>query len=223
MSWFKDTLTSSIGRKIIMAATGLGLIGFLLVHLIGNVSLLAGDEGASFNEYAHSMKGNPLIIIGEVVIFSGFLFHIIDGISLVINNKKARPVPYGGGTKAKTSLGSRVMGPLGIVITIFFVLHLLDFFYHAKIVNDLANDTHGIPDLYAIVVEKFKNPIYVIVYVISMGAIGFHLNHGFQSAFQSFGLSHIKYTPIIKMIGTAYAVIVPTAFAFIPLFFLITK
>lgn len=223
MSWFKDTLSSSIGRKLIMAITGLGLIGFLLVHLIGNIALLANDGGASFNEYAHSMKGSPLIIIGEVVIFSGFLFHIIDGIGLVLSNKKARPVAYGGGANAKTSTGSKIMGPLGIVITIFFILHLIDFFYHAKIADDLAMSSHGVPDLYAIVLAKFKQPLYVVIYVVSMIAIGIHLNHGFQSAFKTFGLNHVKYSPVIQMIGTAYAVIVPAGFAFIPLFFLITK
>ncbi len=223
MSWFKDTLTSSIGRKLIMAITGLGLIGFLLVHLIGNIALLANDGGASFNEYAHSMKGSPVILIGEIVIFSGFLFHIVDGIGLVINNKKARPVSYGGGANAKTSPGSKIMGPLGIIITIFFIIHLMDFFYHAKIANDLGMDAHGVPNLYEIVKIKFQNPIWTIGYVFAMAAIGVHLNHGFQSAFQTFGLNHVKYTPIIKMIGTAYAVIVPAAFAFIPLFFLITK
>ncbi|MCP4522208.1 MAG: succinate dehydrogenase cytochrome b subunit [Cytophagales bacterium] len=223
MSWFKDTLTSSIGRKLIMAITGLGLIGFLLVHLIGNLALLAGDGGISFNEYAHSMKGSPVILIGEVVIFSGFLFHIIDGIGLVISNKKARPVSYGGGANAKTSTGSKIMGPLGIVITVFFILHLVDFFYRAKIADDLGLDANNIADLYALVVEKFQSPAYVAIYVVSMIAIGIHLNHGFQSAFQTFGLNHLKYTPIIKFIGTAYAVVVPGAFAFIPLFFYFTK
>lgn len=219
MSWFKDTLTSSIGRKLIMALTGLGLIGFLIVHLSGNFMLLADDGGKAFNEYAHSMKGSPLILIGEIVIFGGFIFHIIDGITLVMKNKSARPIAYEGGSKAKTSAGSMYMGSLGTVILIFFILHLADFFYKAKIANSLPTSSEGIPDLYAVVVATFSNPIYVIIYVLGMLAIGIHLNHGFQSAFKTLGLNHVKYSPVIKTLGTIYSVVVPAAFAFFPIFF----
>lgn len=223
MSWFKDTLTSSIGRKLIMAITGLGLIGFLLVHLSGNMMLLVDDGGKSFNEYAHGMKGNPLILLGEIVIFGGFLFHIVDGIILYNKNKNARPVAYAGGSNAKTSTGSKYMGPLGMAILVFFILHLADFFYKAKIANSLGTSAEGIPDLYAQVVLTFSNPIYVIAYVLGMVALGIHLNHGFQSAFQTLGLNHVKYSPIIKTLGTIYAVVVPAAFAFFPVFFFLTK
>ena len=224
MSWIKQTISSSNGRKILMSLTGLFLIVFLVTHLIGNLSLLNGDGGVAFNEYAHFMKHNPIIIIGEVVMFIGFLVHIIDGIALVIQNRKARPVAYAVSTKSETrSIASKWMGPLGIILLIFLIVHLVDFFsykYTADLMGGVPMMTvegGEIPDLAKLVYAKFTNIYYVIFYVVAMLAVAFHLLHGFRSAFQTLGINHKKYNQMIKVVGIAYSIIVPLAFALIPI------
>jgi len=201
-----------------MALTGLFLIIFLIEHLIGNLLLLKFDDGVAFNEFAHFMKHNPLIMVGEVVLFLGFLFHVIDGILLERKNRASRPVAYAGGNKSGVdSWASKYMGPFGIIILLFLIIHLYDFFrykYFSPVNNMPGTD---IADLASLVYVKFSSFGYVLFYVISMAVVGFHLNHGFQSAFQTLGLNHVKYTPAIKLLGTAYSILVPLGMALIPI------
>jgi len=217
MSWLTKTLSSSVGKKYVMALTGIFLILFLAVHLIGNLSLLKSDNGASFNEYAHFMKHNPLILIGEVVMFLGFILHIVDGISLERKNRASRPVAYAVPIKAEvTSWTSKYMGPFGIVLLVFLLVHLYDFFRYKYFVpvNEMPGTEYS--DLASLVYLKFQNIVYVLFYVVAMIVTGFHLNHGFQSAFQTLGVNHVKYSPFIKGLGTLYAIVVPLGMAIIP-------
>ena len=218
MSWFTKALSGSIGRKIIMALTGIFLILFLIEHLIGNLLLLKADEGAAFNEFAHFMKHNPLIMIGEVVLFLGFIFHIVDGIMLVAKNRSARPVKYAVSNKSEvTSWTSKFMGPFGIIILVFLVVHLYDFFrykYFAPVANMPGTD---ISDLASLVYVKFQSIGYVAFYVVAMLVVAFHLYHGFQSAFQTLGINHVKYNGLIKGIGVLYSIVVPLGMAIIPI------
>lgn len=220
MSWLKDSLTSSIGKKIVMGLTGLFLIVFLVAHLAGNVSLLFDDKGEAFNAYAHFMKHSTLIKISEVILFLGFLIHIVQGIMLVLGNKKARPVNYKvSHTNKKVSWTSKLMGPFGVVILVFLILHLVHFFRY-KYISAIGNDSFGNADLYSKVYELYQGSqgiIWVIFYVISMLVIGFHLSHGFQSAFKTLGLNHKKYSPFLSSLGLAYSVLITVAFALIPI------
>ena len=224
MSWVKDSLTSSVGRKVVMSVTGLFLIGFLVVHLIGNLALLKNDGGASFNEYAHFMKESTLIKIGEVVLFLGFIVHSVQGIIVYKKNKAARPVKYEVGRRSETrSFASNWMGPLGIIILICLMWHLYNFFsykYTADLMGGIEMMTingEQIPDLAGVVYRDFAKPWQVAIYMIFMLALSFHLIHGFRSSFQSLGLNHKKYNKMIKYLGIAYAIIVPLAFAMIPI------
>lgn len=221
MSWVKNTFSSSVGKKFIMSITGLFLIVFLVTHLIGNVSLLF-KSGDAFNEYAHFMKHNPLIIVGEVVMFLGFLFHIVDGLALEKSNRSKRSQGYAvSHSHKKVSWTSRYMGPFGVVILAFLILHLYDFFRFKYVVTPPSTEVNGVEmaDLHSIVVNVFSTDIFhVIIYSVAMLVIGLHLHHGFQSAFQSLGLNHKKYTPAIQIVGKAYAVIIPLLFALIPIF-----
>lgn len=212
MSWISDTINSSIGKKIIMAKTGLFLVIFLLVHLIGNISLLYNDGGEAFNAYAEFMKHNPIIKIGEVVLFLGFIIHIVQGISLTMKNRSARTQGYAvANNNPKVSKTSKAMSMIGMVLFILLVWHLYEFF---RFKYFGADDF----DLYAHVHHEFGDEglFHVPLYLVFMATVGFHLYHGFQSAFQSLGINHKKYTPIIKSIGTAYSVIVPLLFAAVP-------
>lgn len=223
MSWLTQALTSSLGKKLVMSLTGLFLVVFLLIHFIGNISLLYKDSTA-FNEYAHFMKHSTIILISEVILFSGFILHIIQGIILVIQNKKARPVGYKVAHKnSKVSWTSKLMGPFGIVIFIFLVIHLTQFFafkFFLPIEEVTSANGYQMAQLYEKVHALFTGDqaiIWIIFYCVSMLVISFHLSHGFQSAFQSLGWNHKKYTPFIKAFGLAYAILIPLAFALIPI------
>ncbi len=219
MSWFKEAITSSVGKKVVMSLTGLFLVIFLVAHLAGNISLTFKD-GSSFNEYAHFMKHNTIIIIGEYIMFAGFLFHIIQGLILEGKNRASRPQNYKVSySNKKVSWFSKYMGPFGIVILVFLLIHLFQFFrfkYFAEPEMVMSENGYEMADLYSIVHQTFQNPIWVAFYAFSMLIIAFHLAHGFQSAFQSLGIKHKKYSPLIVTIGYIYAILIPLAFAIIP-------
>ena len=220
MNWFTKTFSSTIGRKIIMSITGLFLCSFLVVHLVGNLTLFYQDGGDAFNIYSHFMANNPVIRTMEFVLVAGFLFHIWDAIVLTRRNKTARPTDYANNRPQENSTwSSRNMGLLGTIILVFLLVHLWNFFVPARF-----GELEGVPDkdylnLYSEVVLAFKNPIYVGLYVIAMIALAYHLIHGFQSAFQSLGLTHKKYTPFIQKFGYAFSVLICLGFAAIPLYF----
>lgn len=227
MSWFTHFLTSSIGKKLVMSLTGLFLILFLVVHLAGNLQLLLADEGMKFNLYAKFMTTNPLIKTISYGLYAFILIHAIQGWMLWKQNKSARgDQGYAvkvTRTKGTSGFASGNMGWLGTIIFVFLLLHLYQFWLQMKM-DVLPYATYegvSVKNLYAAVEAAFNNPIYVAVYVVSMIIIGIHLWHGFQSAFQTLGLNHKKYTPLIKTIGKIYAVLIPAAFAIIPIFFLL--
>lgn len=203
----------SILKKVVMAITGLFLISFLVVHLSGNLLLFKADGGKAFNDYAHFMSTNPIIRTMEIVLFAGFLFHIIDGILLTIQNRRARPVKYAVQKPSPdSSWVARNMGITGSVILIFLVVHLDSFFVEHRL---LGNET----PMDELVKNAFDNPIYAGFYVVAMVLLGLHLSHGFKSAFQTLGLRHKSYFHIIKYIGIIFSIAVPAAFASMPIYF----
>lgn len=255
MSWVITTLTSSIGKKLLTALTGLFLCTFLVVHLIGNLQLLYSDEGLAFNTYARFMTTNPVIKVTSYILYSSILFHAFLGLYLVYKNKKARPVGYGA-VDNQSVWASRNMGILGTMILVFIVVHMADFWreYHysdlaykkytidamagttiTEVLTGVKKGTHfdytienGVrtviaKDLYAECQEAFEEWWYVLLYVLSMAALAFHLSHGFQSGFQTLGLNHKKYTGGIKTFGFVFAIVIPAAFAFIPVYMFLCK
>lgn len=217
MSWLSDTLTSTIGRKLVMSLTGLFLIIFLVVHLIGNFQLLAGDNGLAFNAYAKFMTTNPLIKFTSYGLYAFILIHILMSIALSVKNKKARPVGYEKVKgSANSSFSSRNIGILGFIIFVFLVIHMRSFWYEMHW-GSIQPDTAGNKDLYSVVNAAFSQWWYVALYVVCMVGLAFHLSHGFSSAFQTLGINHKKYTPFIKKLGIVYAILIPAAFAIIPL------
>lgn len=220
MNWFIQTLSSSLGRKLLMALTGLFLILFLTVHLAGNLQLLLNDGGQAFNVYAHTMAHNPLI---KIISYGNFFFiflHIVVAIILARRNKAARPIGYAvtaGGTNS--TWASRNMGVLGTVILIFLVIHLKGFWYqfHWGQIEMMQVDGESYKNVYLVVQKAYVEFWYVALYVVSMFFLAFHLSHGFASAFQTLGLNHKKYSPLVRFLGGAFAIIVPLLFAIIPI------
>ena len=220
MSWITKTLTSSIGRKIVMSLSGLFLCTFLVVHLIGNLQLFKHDHGLAFNVYSHFMGTNPIIRTIEWGLVLGFGFHIYEAWALYRTNRAARGAQgYASNRPEQNSeWTSRNMSLLGTIILIFLIVHLYNFFWRARF-GDLDPDINNNDDLYTLVVSSFKQWWYVALYVAAQVALGYHLWHGFRSGFQTLGLNHRKYTPLIKYAGYAFAVVVSAAFASMPLYF----
>jgi len=208
MSWLLNTLGSAIGKKLMMAITGLGFCGFLTVHLAGNLTIYGGKE--SFNSYSeHLHAWGPLLILAELGLAVFALIHILTGATLFYQNLKARPQRYSVNKSAGgRSLGSRTMPYTGIFLLAFVVFHLINFHF-----VDKTGTT-----IYAIVSGAFDNPMYVIIYVIAMVIAAVHISHGFWSAFQTMGANHPKYMPLIKKIGVAFSLIVGIGFGALPVY-----
>lgn len=220
MKWFIEMFSSTLGRKLVMALTGLFLISFLLVHLIGNLQLLKNDGGHAFNVYAEFMSTNPIVQTISKVNFALILGHIIVSALLTIKNRKARgPVGYSVGNSKSSIWSSRNMGILGTIILVFLVIHLKTFWaeMHWGGVQVLDYDGKPVRDLYTLCNEWFHKGWYVALYSFSMLAIAFHLWHGFVSSFQTLGLNHLKYNGLIGFVGKAFSIIIPALFALIPI------
>lgn len=204
---------STIGRKVIMALTGLFLCAFLLEHLYGNLLLYKMDGGKAFNEYTETLTGNIIIRTIEYALFAGFIIHALDGLILTLANRKARPVGYTVNRQSQTSSWfSRNMGLTGSIILVFLVIHLKEFFFPHRFggATELMSES---------VAHAFSVSWYAALYIISMVFLGVHLNHGFQSAFQTLGWNNHKYHATLKYTGAAFAMIMMVGFATFPIIF----
>lgn len=213
---------SSITKKVVMALVGLFLISFLLVHMAINLLLLSKDEGVAFMVAVEFMTTNPLVKIMEIFLMGGFVVHILIGVIIQIQNWMARPVRYKVEGYSHLSFFSKYMIHTGAIIFIFLLVHFTNF-YFVKL--GLVSPPAGVgkEDFYQMATMLFADKFYSILYVVLMIFLGFHLHHAFQSAFQTLGLSHTKYTPFIKAVSTIYSIVVPLGFASIPLFFIFIK
>ncbi|NMC57869.1 MAG: succinate dehydrogenase cytochrome b subunit [Candidatus Methanofastidiosa archaeon] len=216
MNWLFKMFNQSIGKKLLMALTGLFLIVFLCVHLFGNIFLYVGKD--AFNLYVHTLNETALVYfirLLEIGLVLGFGFHIWDGLRLWLQNRKARPIPYKiNSADPNSTFASRNMIISASIVFIFLVIHLKNFWYAFKYEKDPALVTD-----YDIVLGIFKDPVYSLIYVFAMILLGLHLWHGFQSAFQTLGLNHQKYTPFIKAVGRLFAFLIAFGFASFPIYF----
>ena len=215
-------LQSSIGKKLVMGITGLFLISFLLVHCFINALIFFNDGGETFNSGAEFMAKNYLIRTMEIVLFVGFLVHIFQSLILTLQNRKARPVKYAVvNGKANSKWYSRSMGFLGTIILLFLIIHLRHFWVESRFTDHIAHSEAtklpGQETLFAEMKEVFEQLWVVILYVLACVSLAYHLLHGFQSAFQTLGLNHKKYTPIIRLSGIAFSIIIPLIFAAMPI------
>jgi succinate dehydrogenase / fumarate reductase cytochrome b subunit len=223
MKW-SQFFNTSIGKKILVGATGFFLCSFVLVHLAGNVQLLYNDGGKAFNSYAAFMGHNSLIQFIAWGLKIVILLHAIIALQLTFSNRRARPVKYAINPGNQTSSWySRQMAIMGSILFIFIVIHLANFWYrfHYGSLPTVNYDATGeaIKDLYSVVQVAFKEPLLVILYVIGMIGLSFHLIHGFKSAFQTFGLNHVKYNGLINFIGVwLFGIAIPVGFALIPVY-----
>ncbi len=211
-------LKTSIGKKVIMGLTGLFLILFLVVHCFINALIFFNDGGLIFNIGASFMAHNWLIRAGELVLFAGLIVHVVQALILTLENKKARPIGYAKiDGAANSSWYSRSMGLLGTLLLIFLIIHLIHFWVKSRFTGLPGEDANGNENLYAVMQETFSIFWVVVLYTLSMISLAYHLLHGFQSSFQTLGLNHKLYTPIIKKTGIAFSIIIPFIFALMPI------
>jgi len=219
MKW-SQFFNTSIGKKLLVGATGLFLCSFVVVHLAGNIALLKEDGGESFNLYAAFMGHNPLIQFIAWGLKVVIVLHAFLAIQLTIRNQAARPVKYAMKPGNQTSSWySRQMAVMGSILFIFIVIHLAQFWWrmHYGEMNVATYDGKEYGNLYEVVWFAFNELWIVALYVIGMIALSFHLIHGFKSACQTFGLNHKKYNGLINFIGVwLFGVLIPLGFAVIP-------
>ncbi len=207
-------LKSSLGKKFIMGFTGLFLISFLVVHVCINACIYFNDSGETFNMAAHFMSHNIIIRVVEVGLFIGIILHIVQALIIIMHNNKARPQKYAVQNQAVSSKWySRSMGLLGTLLLMFLIVHLANFWVPTKIAVYTGKEQNSFEELK----EVFANPIILVVYLLGIVSLFYHLLHGFQSAFQSFGLNHKKYTPFIKSFGFWYSLLICLVFASMPI------
>jgi succinate dehydrogenase / fumarate reductase cytochrome b subunit len=214
MSHFLRFVTSSVGTKIVIALTGLGFAAFLVVHLAANLVVLVSPE--AYNEYSHKLIANPLIYVAEAGLVLLFATHAFLAIRNYLANRAARGAGYAksaaAGHTSRKTLASATMILSGAWLLVFTVLHIKTFKF-----GPWYDGPDGVRDLARLVYEKFRSPLYVAIYVLSMAIVGLHLRHGLSSAFQSLGLAHPRYTPIVLKAGLIVAIVMGLAFALIPI------
>lgn len=224
MQNLRSLLWSSVGKKIINALTGLALVVFVIVHLIGNLKLLYGDPGP-FNHYAHFYEElGILLYIVELGLLAMFIFHIIMAVAVWLDKRRARPEKYlktaDAGSPSKKTWSSKNMIITGLVLFVFTVVHLKHFKYGAGVTEGYVYNEGDLVmrDLYRLVIEGFSNIYVVIAYTVAMILLGFHLRHGFWSAFQSLGVQHPRLVPLIYTVGILVAIVLAVGFVFLPVY-----
>lgn len=208
MNGWKAKVSTSVGKKLLMAVTGLCFCGFLTGHLLGNFTIYGGGE--LFNNYAEHLQALGIFLrVVEAGLICFALVHIGTGLLLYFQNWMARPVRYCVDKKADgRTLGSATMPYTGLLLLCFVLFHLFHFTFVDK------TDT----SIYEIVSAAFQSPVYIALYIVAVVIAGVHVSHGFWSAFQSMGLNHPKYTPLIKGVGLLLAIVVAIGFGSLPVY-----
>ncbi len=209
-------LTSSIGRKYLMAVTGLLWSGFVLTHMLANMLILFSPE--AYNRYSHILISNPLIYIAEAALVVTLVVHAYSGVNLWLRNQRTKPQHYAvTPTGAKgASLASKSMIYSGTITLVFVILHLITFKFGKY--YEVVYDGVVMRDLHRLVIEVFQSPAYVGWYLVCLVLLGVHLYHGFSSGFQTLGLNHPRYNRAIKGLGYFYGIVVAAGFISQPLY-----
>ncbi|MCE9582780.1 MAG: succinate dehydrogenase cytochrome b subunit [Planctomycetes bacterium] len=209
--WVWSLLNSSIGKKTVMAITGLALFGFVVAHLVGNLQVFIPDDGKSINAYGHLLKSKPALIWTARLTLLALLFaHVITAIRLSLENNAARPVGYQVKNWREASYASRTMMISGPLIFLYVVYHLLHFtvgVVHPKFDHE---------DVYRNVILGFQSTPAALVYIAAMLMLATHLRHGLWSLCQTLGINHPKYTPALKAGSTVVAAAIAVGYISIP-------
>lgn len=227
MKW-SEFFTSSVGKKLVMALTGLFLISFLVIHVGINCCIFndlaifdPNDDGRMFNKAAHFMGSSVLIRILEIGLFAGFLVHIIQAYVLYTQNVSRRKIGYQVkmGTRGSTWY-SKSMTLLGTLLLLFLIMHVAHFWVPSRVTMDLDPVKYGdmnAHNLFARMVTVFQEPWVVVLYLLGCISLAWHLLHGFQAAFRTLGVSNKKYVRLAQTTGVVFSIVVPLLFALMPI------
>lgn len=205
MNWAIRLVTSSVGMKVLMAATGAGLLGFVVVHMVGNLLVFAGPE--ALNEYAHGLKSLGLLLwVARLGVLAMITVHVAVAFRLYTANNTARPTKYVMARPPETTISSQSMIISGGLLATFVLFHLAHYTlgvvepstYAATESNLYLLDGEKVPNVFYMVVRGFQNPVMMGLYVVSMGLLGMHLSHGIASLFQSLGFNNPRFRPLVK-------------------------
>ncbi|MCU0597672.1 MAG: succinate dehydrogenase cytochrome b subunit [Desulfobacterales bacterium] len=207
MNWFIDTISTSIGKKLLMAVTGLGFCMFLLIHMIGNLTLYGGkDLFMAYVEHLHALS--PLILAAEIGLVFFACVHVATGLILFLENRRARPVGYAVKKNAGgRTFGSATMPYTGFIILCFLILHLINFRFIEQTPDAIFQAVSG----------TLSDVSFKIIYIAAVFVVALHVRHGFWSLFQTLGANHLKYMPMIQAIGIAFALLALAGFGLIPI------
>lgn len=207
---------SSLGKKYVMAVTGLMLFGFVIIHMIGNLQFFGSET--LINEYAESLKSKPPILWGaRLGLLAMVALHITAAVQLYQSNRRARPVNYDGGKVVASTLANRTIIASGLIVFAFIIFHLAHFTIGIVDADLLKlTDSANRHDVRTMMITGFSNPIIAIFYIISVGLLCLHLSHGIASIFQSLGLRSKKIEANLKKLALAVAIILFFGFCAIP-------
>jgi succinate dehydrogenase / fumarate reductase cytochrome b subunit len=209
---------STIGKKIIMALTGALLFGFVVIHMLGNWQVFIGSD--ALNEYAVLLKSKALILWGfRIGLLVLAVLHVWEAITLTLANRAAAPEKYADAKSLGTTWASRAMTVSGVIVLGFIIFHLLHFTLRTVPGSPeyFQHDEKGRHDVYGMVVHAYKNPIIVVIYVLSVGLLSAHLSHGLQSMFRSLGLSDRRYLPLQVWFARAFAALIFLGMSAVPI------
>lgn len=220
---FSSFFSSQIGRKVLTGVSGLGLVGFVLIHMLGNLSYFAGVD--AYNAYTEKLASlGVLLYVVEFGLAAFFIFHIVLGISIALGKRKARPVNYdvyqSAGGQSRQSLSSRSMIITGIILLVFLIFHLKTFKFGTYYETTL--DGKPVRDLARLMTETFQNPFYVFGYTAVVVLLALHLRHGVWSAFQSLGATNPRLSPILYSIGLILGLLIAAGFFVLPIWIYFT-
>ncbi|MBW2574064.1 MAG: succinate dehydrogenase cytochrome b subunit [Deltaproteobacteria bacterium] len=208
MNWLINTLGASVGKKLMMAITGLGFCCFLTIHLAGNLTIYGGkDFFNSYVDHLHSL--GPLVTLAELGLLIFATVHILTGTLLFYQNFKARPIRYSVNKRAGgRTLGSATMPYTGFILLLFVIFHLLNLHF-----VDKTNTT-----TFQLLSSSFAKPVYIFIYTFSVIIAAVHVSHGLWSAFQTLGANHPKYTPFLRGLSIVFSIVIGIGFGFIPIY-----
>jgi succinate dehydrogenase / fumarate reductase cytochrome b subunit len=212
---------SSLGKKYVMAITGVALVGFVIAHLIGNLQIFLGPE--ALNRYGHFLQTTPELVWPlRLGLLAMVVLHIVAAIALTCQNRAARPVPYAQFEVVAASYASRTMFMSGIIIFAFIVYHLLHFTVQVPQINLTGQDFRTLEDakqrhdIYAMMVTGYRNPLVSGFYVLGIALLSLHLSHGISSLFQSLGLNNRVYGRFLDRLAVGVAILIFVGYISIP-------
>jgi len=217
MNRIAGLISTSIGQKLILAGSGLALVGFLLVHMLGNLTIFQGRE--AMNAYAYWLQGHPLLWLARVGLISVFLIHTTLALKLAWENHRSRPVAYHHArAHQESTMLSRYIALTGLLVLSFLVYHVLHFTIGAVLPEYARTiDSAGRHDVYSMVVRSFQVPAVATAYLVAMTILGLHLAHGLKSLAQTLGLHHESYIGPIRIGALVLCAVIVLGNASIPL------